>query len=228
MLPPAFAAFAAFDAFAAFAAFATVALLAGCATPGPAPTDADQVAVGLQQFTLDGKVSWRSDAGSGRAGIAWAQAPDRARLLVTGPFGSGAALLDSVPGRATLRLGDEVRMADTAEALLLRELDMPLPVDEARWWVLGVAAPGPVAAAERDGDGRLRRLQQAGWEVVIERWTAVDGLALPGRLVMTRDDLRLLLVATRWRPGVALWPGETPVDEPSVDSEASAARTDSG
>jgi hypothetical protein len=40
---------------------------------------------------------------------------------------------------------------------------------------------------------------------------------------MTRDDLRLLFVATRWQPGVALWPGETPGDQASGDQASGEA-----
>ncbi|HSG89474.1 MAG TPA: lipoprotein insertase outer membrane protein LolB [Pseudomonadales bacterium] len=187
-------------------ALLVVLALGGCVAPAPAPDDRSAVAV--RRFTLDGKVSWRHPEGSGRAAVEWLQDDDHSRLLVTGPFGTGAALLDSGPEASTLRIGDRVSSAASAEQLLGAELAMPLPVAEARWWVLGLTAPGAVRVLERDGDGRLLRFEQAGWRVAIDRWTAVDGIALPGRLVMEQDALRVLFVATRWQPGVAAWPAD--------------------
>ena len=136
----------------------------------------------------------------------WSQDGERARLLVTGPFGSGAAVLRIDADGAELETGDRVRAAADAESLLASELGMPLPVTRARWWILGVPAPGPGGVTERDEEGRPRTLEQAGWRIRIERWTGVDGIALPVRMEMVRGDLRVLFVATRWQPGLAEFP----------------------
>ena len=204
------------DSFAAEAAptvlrssFATVLLgflLAGCVGPGPLPEAGDRPAPGLERFRVDGKVAWRHPRDSGRAAVEWTQAGERTRLLVTGPFGTGAAVLRIDAGGAELEAGDRLRSAADAEVLLATELGLPLPVTRARWWILGVPAPGPGGVTERDEEGRPRTLEQAGWRIRIERWTAVDGIALPSRMEMVRDELRVLFVATRWRPGVAEFP----------------------
>ncbi|MDZ7826160.1 MAG: outer membrane lipoprotein LolB [Gammaproteobacteria bacterium] len=126
---------------------------------------------------------------------------------LTGPFGTGAAVLRVDADGAELETGERVRAAADAESLLTSELGMPLPVTRARWWILGV----PRSRSRRrdsswDRDGRPQLLEQAGWRIRIERWTAVDGIALPVRMEMVRGDLRVLFVATRWQPGVAEFP----------------------
>lgn len=187
-------------------ALAVLLLLAGCTSVPPAPTADDAAATALRRFTLDAKVAWQRPERSGRAAVEWIQDGERARLLVTGPFGAGAALLESTPGRARLTVGDDVRSAPDAGDLLADVLDIPLPVTRARWWVRGLPAPGAVESVVRDADGRAVRIDQAGWQVRIDRWTAIDGVALPARLHLSRGELSLLLVATRWQPGVARWP----------------------
>jgi outer membrane lipoprotein LolB len=181
-----------------------LALLAGCATPGPAP--GDRTAPALERFRVDGKVAWRHPQDNGRTAVEWTQDGERARLLVTGPFGTGAAVLRMDADGAELEAGDRRRSAANAETLLATELGMPLPVARARWWILGVPAPGFGAVTERDEDGRPRTLEQGGWRIRIERWTSVDGIALPVRMEMIRGELRVLFVATRWQPGVAEFP----------------------
>ena len=180
-------------------------LVSGCVHRHPA-TDDDASAAGLERFSVDGKVSWRGAGRSGRASVSWAQDATRGRLVLSGPFGAGAAVLEASEDGARLRLGDDVRFARDAASLLETELGLPLPVAEARHWVVGATAPGEAAVLERDDDGRLHVIEQAGWRVVFDRHRSVDGLALPGRVEMRRDDLRLLFVATRWRPAVAEFP----------------------
>lgn len=181
---------------------------AGC-TPLRSPTTGDDaLAAGLAVYSVDGKVAWRAPEDRGRATLSWAQTPERTRIVLSGPFGAGAAVLEEGPDGAVLRLGEEVRTAAAAGTLLEAELGIPLPVAQARHWVLGMLAPGAGHVAERDESGRPARIEQAGWDIVFARRRSVDGFALPGRIEMVRGDVRVLFVATRWRPLVVDFPVE--------------------
>lgn len=188
---------------------ATVALLfvvlasAACTPLDPEATDGDALAAGLAVYSVDGKVSWRAPEDRGRATVSWAQRGDRARIVLSGPFGAGAAVLEEDASGARLHLGEEVRVAGDAGLLLETELGIPLPVAQARHWVLGTLAPGPGRVTARDAVGRPARIEQAGWEITFERHRSVEGFALPGRIEMDRGAMRLVFVATRWRPLVA-------------------------
>jgi outer membrane lipoprotein LolB len=181
-------------------------LLGGCAARGPAPAADDALARGLDAFTVDGKVAWRHPEDDGRASVHWVQRDPRSRLVVAGPFGAGAAVLEAGRGDAVLVAGDVRRAGRDAGALLEAALGLPLPVAAARWWVLGVPAPGRHRMLEADEAGRPRAFEQRGWTVRVVRRTAVDGLALPQRLDMRRGEVELRFVATRWQPGVAVFP----------------------
>jgi outer membrane lipoprotein LolB len=180
-------------------------LLAGCVSPGPAPDAGDRLARALERFTLDGKVAWRHPEDSGRATLSWSQDAERFRLVLSGPLGRGAAVLEGDDAAVTLRDGDGVRTAASAEALLGSALGIPLPVAEARYWIRGVAAPGPVEVTARDEAGRPAAIRQGAWAVAWPRRSAVDGLALPARIELERPPLRLVIVAGRWRPGEVAW-----------------------
>lgn len=183
---------------------ASVVLLAtGCASLRPEATGADAAATGLAVYSVDGKVSWRAPDDRGRATVSWSQTPARARIVLSGPFGAGAAVLEEDASGARLELGEETRRAPDAGSLLAAELGIPLPVAQARHWVLGTLAPGPGRVTARDADERLTRIEQDGWEIAFARHRSVDGYALPGRIEMVRGPLRLVFVATRWRPLVA-------------------------
>ena len=181
-------------------------LLAGCARLPPAAERDDALAQALPRFSVDGKVAWRSPEDAGRATLSWSQDGPRARLVLSGPFGAGAAVLEDDGDGARLAIGDREHRAAEAGALLEAELGLPLPVREARHWVLGTVAPGPARVLRRDPAGRPARIEQAGWTVAFEERRSVDGFALPRRVEMSRGSLRLRFVATRWRPLVADFP----------------------
>lgn len=180
-------------------------LLAGCVSPGPAPEADHRLARALERFTLDGKVAWRHPEDSGRATLSWSQDAARFRLVLSGPLGRGAAVLEGDDDAVTLRDGGGVRTAASAEALLGSALGIPLPVAAARYWLRGVAAPGPAEVTARDEAGRPAAIRQGAWAVAWPRRSAVDGLALPARIELERPPLRLVIVAGRWRPGEVPW-----------------------
>ena len=149
-------------------------------------------------FTVTGKVSWQAPADRGRASVEWSDdAAGSRRLVLTGPFGAGAAVLEEDARGARLTRGDEVLEAADAEGLLRGVLAVPLPLREARYWLLGLPAPGEHRIAERDEAGRPRCLAQAGWEIEFVRWQSVDGRSLPARLDIAGADVELRFVATR-------------------------------
>jgi len=187
-------------------ALAALSALSGCAIQAPAVRDDDAAAAALGRFTVAGKVGWQAPDGSGRAGITWVQDDRRARLVITGPLGAGAVVLEDDADGARLLIGQEVRRGVDARSLLEAELGLPLPVAQARFWVRGVVAPGRREVLARDEAGRVSELEQAGWNVRFERWRSVDGFALPTRVVMRAGTLQLRFVATRWQPLVAEFP----------------------
>ncbi|MFP4244551.1 MAG: lipoprotein insertase outer membrane protein LolB, partial [Ectothiorhodospira sp.] len=60
---------------------------------------------------------------------------------------------------------------------------------------------GDVKARELDAAGRASRLEQAGWTVRYQRYDETQRPALPDRMTLEYDDIRLRLVLDDWRMG---------------------------
>ena len=188
----------------ALAALACAVVLVGCATPAdPLPSGE---AGELDRFGLDGKVSWRAPDQRGRASLIWNEAPPRTRLVISGPFGAGTAVLEESAEGARLDLGERTARDIDAARLLERELGLRLPVREVRDWIRGRPSTEAAVVTARDDAGRIVALEEAGWSVRFDRYTVVDGFLLPGRVDMEREGYRLRFVATRWRPGLPEFP----------------------
>ena len=93
----------------------------------------------------------------------------------------------------------DIARAESPEALLEREAGWSVPLAGLRYWIVGAPAPdGAVSTLELDGQGRLARLEQAGWTVIYERYGALDGLALPGRIRFSNESVEATVVVRRW------------------------------
>jgi outer membrane lipoprotein LolB len=184
-------------------------LVSACATVPPAPgalaqqeAAYDSRAAGITAWTrwgFHGRLSMDDgvDGGSGR--LDWRADGDSSRLDFRGTLGRGAWRLTIRPKGALLQRSDGSRVAaPSVEELVLAEVGWRVPVDALAWWVRGLRAPGEADRVEFDESGRIVRLLQAGWTIEFDRYRAVAGTELPGRIEAVSGDLRLKLVPAQW------------------------------
>lgn len=192
----------------AVGALAVLLLIGGCAAPPCSDDGAASAAwrahqdrlAPLTRWRMTGRVAVRTADDGWSAAIDWLQHADDAWTIeFRGPFGQGAAAVRAAGGVVTMELpGRPLAAATDAETLLARELGWTVPVSGLRYWIRGVPAPDAVADAELDSDGRLRVLRQSGWRAEYQRYTFVAGTALPAKMTLTRDALRLRFVIDAW------------------------------
>jgi outer membrane lipoprotein LolB len=187
---------------------ASVLLLAGgCATlpPPAAPVDdwpaRREALQSLAAWSLDGRIAVAAGEDGFSGGFDWSQQGERADVTLSGPMG-GTGLGIRVEGHAlTVTLRGETYAGDDARRLIGERIGAgrSLPVAEMRYWLVGAPAPGAPAEETLGEDRRLARLSQSGWQVAYERYAPVGALALPARLTLTTEGLRLRVAVSDWR-----------------------------
>ncbi|MEJ6655999.1 MAG: lipoprotein insertase outer membrane protein LolB [Pseudomonas sp.] len=171
----------------------------------PAAWQAHRSAVApIMHWTLQGKLGVRAPTESGSGTLFWLQQQDQYDIRLSGPLGRGATRIQGSDAGVTLEIaGQPPATADSAEALLERQIGWRLPVEHLLWWVRGLPAPDSPSRLQLNPDSQLARLAQAGWIVEYSRYQQVDGVQLPQRLQLSGHDMLLTLVITRWEPGTA-------------------------
>lgn len=189
-----------------FAAAAVLLLAGGCATLPPAGDPGDWPARRaalqvLDRWALDGRIAVAAGDDGFSGGFDWVQTGNQADVKLSGPMGGSAMNIRVVDDRAAVSVGSRGASAEDAEALLARYFgaDRTLPAGQMRYWLLGVPSPHAPAEELLGEDQRLATLAQSGWQVRFDRYEAVGALALPARIEMTTEGLRLRVVVSQWR-----------------------------
>ncbi|TLX52761.1 lipoprotein localization factor LolB [Stutzerimonas nosocomialis] len=189
-----------------------IALLAGCAgvTPresveGPgsvaAWNDHKSRIAALDGWQISGKVGIRASQDSGSGTLFWLQRQGYFDIRISGPLGRGATRLTGRPDAVSLEVAGQGRFeADSPEALLEAQLGWRLPVSHLLWWIRGLPAPDSRSRIALDGEGRLARLEQDGWQVEYLSYLEQDGYPLPERIRLQGHDLQVTLVIKDWQP----------------------------
>lgn len=191
------------------------ALLAGCGTlreliPSERdPTDLETARQAharelsrLRNWSLLGTLAVRSAGGdASRVTMRWRQRRDSYLVRFMGPLGVGLFEVEGSATEVEARYPDGRRAsAASPEVLLEQEIGWSVPLQGLRYWIVGAPAPGGATSnMEVDDDGRLSRLEQAGWTVVYERYGRLDGLALPERIRFSNDSVDATVVVRRWK-----------------------------
>jgi len=130
----------------------------------------------------------------------WQQRGERMELAVSGPFSQGGVRLTGTASGVELLdgKGGKERAAD-ADALLRKVTGLEMPVAGLRYWLLGRPAVGDQQGPQVDAQGRLLKLQQDGWDIDYRAYTDVDGLSLPRKVFLTRDEVSVRLVVEQWQ-----------------------------
>ena len=157
----------------------------------------------FRTWTMTGALVVRSGGDASRVIMRWRQARDSYRVRFTGPFGVGLFEVEGSEAGVEARFADGRRTrAESPEALLDREVGWSVPLAGLRYWIVGAPAlDGAVSKMALDDQGRLARLEQAGWTVVYERYGSLDDLALPGRIRFSNETVEATVVVRRWKAG---------------------------
>ena len=189
-------------------AAAALAVLAGCRTLPPAPpppgasweTRRPQLQ-SLTHFQLRGRVAVAAGGEGFNASLHWIQDGARSQVTLEGPLGVGGAQLTATGDELTVvnSRGERVESA-AAHAELTARLGFDPPLSSLRYWVLGVPDPTQPATESLDpAQQRLSGLTQGGWHVEYQSYESAGGEALPARLTLQRDTVRVRLVVDGWQ-----------------------------
>lgn len=187
-----------------------LAVLGGCASLPRAPEpDSAGGEAGLSEresalferahFRLEGRiaVSDGRDGGSGR--FEWEQRGSSFTLSFFAPVTQSNWRLESRPGQAVLvESNGAIRVADSAQELLARELRWQVPVEALAYWLRGMRAPGGVAEPWFDPAGRLSGLEQFGWRVEYRGYDGAQSPPLPNKLFARSGEQQVRMSVRRW------------------------------
>ena len=191
-------------------AVVVVALFAsGCATLTPPVMTGDRAErraelQALDGWNLNGRIAVAAGTDGYSGGLSWDQRGEKAEITLRGPMG-GTAIRIQVEGVAYVVTDDRGRTHGGEDARRLIEENFgpgsELPIAEMRYWLVGAPAPqSPYTESIGEG-GSLAGLEQSGWTVGYDRYRAVGSLALPERIEMTIEGLRLRIAISEWRLG---------------------------
>ncbi|MEW6445022.1 MAG: lipoprotein insertase outer membrane protein LolB [Pseudomonadota bacterium] len=191
-------------------ALSAILLLGGCASLPPVEQDADPRKLDLwqahqaslqtlRQWRAEGRAAILAQNSGGQIAFDWVQTHGQQVLTLKTPLGQNAVQITQNPGGAVLVDQDgTLHEGANSEALLRETLGWSVPVAGMHAWLLGLPATSDDAYS-LDEHGRLKRLHSQGWRIEYQRYTVVDGKALPSKMEFTHMDLGLRLVIDRWR-----------------------------
>jgi outer membrane lipoprotein LolB len=189
------------------ATLAVLAALVGCRTLPPAPPPGVSWDVrrpqlqSLKHFQLRGRVAVASGGEGFNANLRWTQDGDHSQVMLEGPLGVGGAQLSAEGDELTVVTSQGERIeSQAAHAALAARLGFDPPLTSLRYWVLGVPDPKQPASESLDAaQQRLSALTQDGWHVEYQSYVPAGGEALPARLTLQRDAVRVRLLVDDWQ-----------------------------
>lgn len=156
----------------------------------------------VARWTLNGRVSIYDGKQAWHANLTWEQESSAFDVYFNGPLASGALRLFGNETETTLQLSDQMmHVAPTPEILLQRELGVWLPVGHLKYWLLSCPDPAYPLTGEWDQTGRLVRMFQDGWEIEYREYMDATSPALPRKIEITHEQLRVKIVIDQWRLG---------------------------
>jgi outer membrane lipoprotein LolB len=158
----------------------------------------------LTQWDMTAKFSVTTAEGSESGAVRWVNSGTGDRLDILSPTGAVVARLSITESEASLVTDDGERRAANADALVAEVLKFKLPVNALKYWVRGLDAPNlALQAVNKDGDGRITDLAQAGWQLTYSGTIAIESGAnryeVPRRLTATQGDLEIRWASTEWQ-----------------------------
>jgi len=137
----------------------------------------------IDGWNIQARMAVRSNRKGGQATVHWQRNRQLHRLDLYGPFGSGRMRLQQDAKQATLVDSKNHRFSGRSlQQLLFRRVGWQVPFSSLQYWIVGLPTPGQVQQQQWDQQGRLRSMQQHGWQIQFSDYRGVGEVELPGRL----------------------------------------------
>lgn len=151
----------------------------------------------LENWRLSGKLGFKLPRQSGSAFIDWRQNKNSFRLHLSGPLGQGAMTINSDGKHHTVRKdGKEIETA-SAQDYFQQQFGWELPIQQLRYWALGIPAPGEAKTSINPQNGLLDELKQDRWHIRYLRYSR-HRQPLPEKIILQRQQIKLTLIIHQW------------------------------
>ncbi len=182
-----------------FIAAALSLLLSACATQTSIVDSQDSAAAEIKQWHIRGKIGIRTATESLSAMLNWQQLSGAYTIRLSGALGSGSLQIIGNDNRVTVRqAGQADQYASDAEQLLQQLLGWSVPIEHIYYWIRGLPAEVPIDR-QTSADGHLSVLEQDGWRVEYLRYQQFANVALPSKLQLQHEDLKVTLIIKDWQ-----------------------------
>jgi len=154
----------------------------------------------LAHWQVNGRFGAQSDTESWHGSFRWYQRNDQFTIHLSGPLGSGSAILGGDGEQATLTLGkDKVFNATDPELLLTKHTGLHFPIKSLRYWMVGLPSPWGDVEVKHDESGLLSWLSQNGWNVSYKSYRQINSTSLPGKVFLKNEAYNVRLIIKKWQ-----------------------------
>jgi outer membrane lipoprotein LolB len=154
-----------------------------------------QILQHAHSWRLEGRAAVAAGAQGWQASLNWQQSEASSELQLAGPLGIGAQVIKRTPNGISI---NGAAPGESALSQLQERLGFSLPIEDLRFWLLGVPNPNSAFELQRNDQDRALHLTQSDWSIDYDRYMASGGDVLPAHIVLTRDDIRVRIVVDHW------------------------------
>lgn len=152
----------------------------------------------IEQWQANAKVAITVDNKTQKSKMTWRQQQQHYSIVFSLPFGQSGPTLVGNETSATLSIPKEEPITGhSAGQLLEQRLGWTLPVENAKFWILGIPSPNSESKVLLKNE-RLTKLRQDGWLINYDRYKRIDGLFMPSKITISRGNFSLLLIVYKW------------------------------
>lgn len=180
-------------------------LVGGCATTRvetgtrSEPAADQQALYALRAWRMEGRIAITTATETRQGSLFWEHDQDQDRLRISGPFNQGAVSIVLQKDLIYINRGDgQTELSREPDALLRERLGVSIPLDNLRFWILGLPAPLKAYQQLPAGPSTGSGFRQSGWAIYAERSNQVGSLRLPQKLRVEGVDVILKIVADDW------------------------------
>ena len=155
----------------------------------------------VHSWQLSGRLGLKVPGRSGSMSLDWTQKNDAYTLFLDGPFGQSLAEIKGDSHRVVADVAgrDELLVGVSPEQVMSEITGWNLPVSGLKYWVRGLPLPDVESKVTLNGLGQPASILQQGWQIIYTAYRDVDGVSLPARIRVVRDNISLNMVISRWQ-----------------------------